>query len=128
MSWGPIVFVAALVILGVVWLVSRQLLAGGLPGVGQAAPSAEGIPGQGTVVLFFHSPHCGPCRSMEPFIAPLVDEGWVRSIDVQQHPDLARAYGVRGTPTTVRVHDGVVEQAEVGFIGPDKVQALVAGR
>ncbi len=53
-------------------------------------------------LLNFHSPYCGPCRSMEPVVERLERSGYaVRRIDVGRQPDLARRFGVRGVPCFV---------------------------
>lgn len=77
--------------------------------------------------LFFHSPSCGPCRSMMPHVRALAEErGDVWSLDVTQHLDAAMALGIRATPTLVVVRGGIVAQARTGFLSPTALQFLAA--
>ena len=78
------------------------------------------------VVLWFHSPTCGPCRAMEPAVRPLVHAGKVRAVDVFEEPDLARSFGVMATPTTVRVRAGTVETVKTGFLNQATLESLSA--
>ena len=68
---------------------------------------------EGRVVWFF-APHCRPCHAMRPDIDALGDG--VIAVDVTQHPDLARAYGVMATPTTVWVREGRIQSVKVGVV------------
>jgi thioredoxin-like negative regulator of GroEL len=68
-----------------------------------AALSAPAQP----VLLDFHAPWCGPCRSMEPTIRRLAADGYpVRMVNVDQESALARQFRVDSVPTYVLVVDG----------------------
>jgi len=84
---------------------------------GKPAPDLAGIvPGNHErVLLYFFSHSCGMCKSITPIIDRLaVSHPNVVKIDVVQSLDLARAFGVMGTPTTVLVRDSKVEKMWVG--------------
>lgn len=55
------------------------------------------------IVVKYASPLCGPCHTLKPILAKVVDEfdGKIHyvEIDVEQDPDIAEAAGVVGTPT-----------------------------
>ncbi|MEM6927177.1 MAG: thioredoxin family protein [Myxococcota bacterium] len=77
--------------------------------------------------LFFHSPGCGPCKAMRPHVDRLAEErDDVFVIDVRDHFDAVRALGIRGTPTVVVLRDGVVTQAQTGFLSDQALRRLVA--
>ena len=75
-------------------------------------------------LVWFHAPTCAPCRAMHADIRALGEQAI--EVDVSRRPDLARAYGVMGTPTTVRVKDGRIAAARVGRLGRDQLAALLA--
>ncbi|KAK9818438.1 hypothetical protein WJX74_000469 [Apatococcus lobatus] len=56
-----------------------------------------------TMVVFYSSPTCGPCRSLKPVFGRILDEfsGKMHlvDIDIEQDPEIAEAAGVNGTPT-----------------------------
>jgi thioredoxin 1 len=82
---------------------------------GQPAPEHAEVPGEGLALFYFHSPLCGPCRGMTPKMRAWAEEdARVRVVDIGIKPDLARAFGVRVTPTVVIVRDGRVDAVLLG--------------
>ena len=118
MSWGVVVLVVVVGAVGLAWafgqLVARRAQAAVGGDVRELA--GEGAVGLDDMVLWFHSPSCGPCRAMEPLVQQLVDDGKARAVDVFEEPDLARSFGIMATPTTVRVRAGTVETVKTGFL------------
>ena len=88
------------------WLIYLSVL--GLPiffalGLNNSTLFYETLPHDvnGDVVVFYQ-PSCPHCIAEVPTIKKLVSLGYrVSAVNVFQHPDLARAYGVESTPTIV---------------------------
>jgi hypothetical protein len=68
--------------------------------------TAAGTPSSDTprepVLLDFHADWCSPCRKMRPVVAELIRQGYpVKSIDIDQAPQLAKRYQVEVVPTFI---------------------------
>ena len=65
---------------------------------------------EGKVLIDFFATWCGPCRMIAPFIEEIAeekaDEVAVYKVDIDQSPDLASRYGVRGVPTLMVFEGG----------------------
>jgi putative thioredoxin len=70
------------------------------------------------VVVDLWAPWCGPCRTLGPIIEQVVDEtdGKVQlvKVNVDENPQISRAFGVQSIPLVVAVKDG---QPVDGFLG-----------
>jgi len=117
----------------------------GLP-IGDLAPPLEGLPAGAHRILLFWRAGCPYCRAIKPAVervfedatptgSQLVGVNWsaTEPLDIEralhvrdEHGAIARAFGVRGTPSAVRVGaDGRVQSVVVAG-GPD-VLALLGG-
>jgi thioredoxin 1 len=58
-------------------------------------------------LIDFYATWCGPCKAMMPTINRLSETALfeVEKIDVDENPDMASKYGIRGIPTLVFVND-----------------------
>ncbi len=61
--------------------------------------TAKSIDHSGKTLLFFTATWCGPCQQMNPVIKRLQSEGLpIRSVDVDEEPDLPKQFGVSSIP------------------------------
>jgi thioredoxin 1 len=78
------------------------------------------------VLVDFYAEWCGPCKKMKPFLDEIAAENAstvkVVRIDVEQHPDLAKAMKVEGLPTLLIVKNNAIVWQKTGFA--DKQELL----
>lgn len=62
------------------------------------------------VVIDFWSPWCSPCRALRPHLNKFAEEraaAWrFVAVNVEEHPDAAESFGVKGLPTLVLFKGG----------------------
>lgn len=99
---------------------------------GKPAPGLEALLGDrharhDTWLIYFYTQACVMCRPMTPIIDKLAAaHDNVIKVDAMKHINLARDFGIRGTPTVVRIHHGKIEQVLVGAKSESQLRALLA--
>ncbi|HEY9147417.1 MAG TPA: thioredoxin family protein [Gammaproteobacteria bacterium] len=75
-------------------------------------------------VYFFHAAHCSPCRAISPLVDSLRQEHRnLIKVDVAEHPELARGFGIRATPTFIAVSGSTIRAVKLGAPGEAWLQA-----
>lgn len=80
------------------------------------------------VLLDFYAAWCGPCRMVSPIIDEIAEETEtvkVGKINVDDQPELARAFGVMSIPTLVVVKDGKIVNKTVGARPKAAIKAMI---
>jgi thioredoxin 1 len=71
------------------------------------------------VLMDFYAAWCGPCKTIGPIVEEVAREHQgrlrVARLNVDEHPELAMAYGVMGLPTLLLFVDG--KPAQDGLVG-----------
>lgn len=74
---------------------------------------------------------CGPCRALAPIIDELATENAgkinVYKLNVDDSPNTAAQFGVRGIPTVMLFKGGKVVQQSVGVVPKTQLQQLING-
>ena len=91
----------------------------------EATFNLEVLKATGPVVVDFYAPWCGPCKMIAPLLEQLAGEfsGTLKfaKLNVDDAPEWAGRYGVRGVPTLMLFGAGqVIDQA----VGVDALKTL----
>ena len=80
------------------------------------------------VLVDFGGKWCGPCKVLAPIVERIAAENGGRlkvvAVDVDDAPETARRYGVRGVPTVAVFKGGVESGKIVGVTSREKLLAL----
>ncbi len=81
------------------------------------------------VLVDFTATWCGPCKQIAPFIDQLADEyaGKVKvvKLDIDEAPNTAVKFGVRGVPTLIVFKDGEALARQMGAVPKTVIAQLV---
>lgn len=98
---------------------------------GQLLPPIDGdlavaLEKRGKVLLYFFSPHCGPCRAMTPVIDRLMQtRDNVFKVDLTRDMDMARKFRVMATPTLMLLSRDKIDSVHLGPASEAKIAKLL---
>lgn len=100
--------------------------------LGQAAPDTTDVDGAAGAerrrVYYFHAPQCGPCRAMTAMVDRLRQtHPNLIKVNVAESLELARNFGIAGTPSFVLVEDGAIRRVKLGGQSERGLLKLLAG-
>jgi thioredoxin 1 len=81
---------------------------------------------KGRALVYCFTPQCRPCRPMSAEVDRLIEQGApVHKLDIHAHPDIAREYGIRATPTLIVVDGEVISRMLLGVKTAQRMQQLL---
>jgi thioredoxin 1 len=90
---------------------------------------AEVVNSDVPVLVDFTATWCGPCRQIAPLVDQLADEyagkAKVVKLDIDESPETARRFGIRGVPTILVFKGGEVVQQQVGMAPKTVLAGLI---
>jgi thioredoxin 1 len=130
MPAGAIIF---LTIIGLFLFWNFSLRLRGRKQKGKQAPLVKGRLGKAIarkekVVAYFYTPTCRACRTQERYL-PEIQKKFpnIIRIDASKQLEIAREFGVMGTPTIVVIDEGIIKDYFVGITPPHKILQSLNG-
>ncbi len=80
---------------------------------------------KGNHLVDFYAEWCGPCRMMGPVLEELDSEIDIIKVNVDDHSNLAREYGVMSIPALKFFKDGEVKEELVGFTPKEELEEII---
>jgi thioredoxin 1 len=90
---------------------------------------SEVVSSEVPVLVDFTATWCGPCRQIAPLVDQLADEfvgrAKVVKLDIDESPDTARRFQIRGVPTILVFKGGEVVGQQVGMAPKTRLSQLI---
>ena len=77
-----------------------------------------------TVLVDLFATWCGPCKALSPIIDEVSKELDLNviKVDVDEHEDIAREFGVMSIPTLLLFKDGELIKKNIGFLSKNELK------
>ena len=82
---------------------------------------------EGLVVVDFYADWCGPCQMLAPVLEELEKETSIKivKINVDEIPDIARAFRIMSIPTLMLFKDGKFVKKELGYMPLERLREFI---
>ena len=115
----------------VVWniLVLEVVSMGSLQAVTDGSFEQDVVGSSTPVLVDFWAEWCGPCKMLAPVLESIVDDYAgklnIVKLNVDENPETAPKFGVRGIPTLILFKDGEVVATKVGALTKAQLVAFI---
>jgi len=97
--------------------------------VSEASFEQEVVQSGQPVLVDYWAEWCGPCKMIEPLLHEIADEyaGRIRiaKVNIDENPQVANQYKIRGIPTLMVFKDGKVQGMKVGALTKGALKEFV---
>jgi thioredoxin 1 len=76
-------------------------------------------------VIRFTASWCGPCKALASVLDKIETDIPIEVVDIDEQPDLATEFGIRGVPTLVMMEDNVATKRLIGLKTIQEVEAFI---
>jgi len=77
------------------------------------------------VLVDFYADWCGPCKMLGPELEKVESDLSVVKVNVDEHEEIARSYGVMSIPTIVLFNNSQEIKRNIGFINKSKIEEFI---
>jgi len=99
--------------------------------VDDASFEAEVLKADKPVLVDFGATWCSPCKALAPVVDKLADETVgkykIVTVDIDDAPNVAQKYGIRGVPTLAVFRNGEKTASHVGVTSKENLLKLLDG-
>jgi thioredoxin 1 len=80
-------------------------------------------------IVYFYSPSCRACKMQTPIIKSLQKANKnIFDVDISRDLETARIFGIKATPTTLAIRNGIIDQVYVGVKQQDIFEKFLRER
>ena len=76
---------------------------------------------EGVVVVDFFATWCGPCKMLTPVLEEISQDYKIIKVDVDEHENLAKKFGIMSVPTLLIYKDGKIKKQLLGFMPKERL-------
>ena len=82
---------------------------------------------KGRQIVVFTTADCPACRMSKPALLDFAEENTVYTVNLSEHPAIARSFSVRSVPTVLLFEDGMEKGRRIGAFNRQHLQRMQDG-